>query len=162
MIEVKVTVDIPGLSEAINALAAAIENNHPDAVCKMTQHGDNNAQIANAGTVHVDFPTAMTETPTQEAVAPVAAPTPVAPPTAPETSAVPSPVAEVASPPTTAAPAAVTMDAIGRAGAALVDAGKMPQLIALLGKYGVQAITQLKPDMLDSFAGELRALGAKI
>lgn len=159
MIEVKVTVDIPGLSEAINALAAAIENNHPDAVCKMTQHGDNNAQIANAGTMHMDFPTAMTETLTQETVAPVAAPTPAAVPTAPETSAVPSPVAEVAPPP--AAPA-VTMDAIGRAGAALVDAGKMPQLIALLGKYGVQAITQLKPDMLDSFAGELRALGAKI
>lgn len=161
MIEVKVTVDIPGLSEAINALAAAIENNHPDVVCKMTQHGGNNAQIANAGTVHMDFPTAMTETPTQEAVAPVAVPTPAATPTAPEMPVAPSPAAEVAPPPAAVTPA-VTMDVIGRAGAALVDAGKMPQLIALLGKYGVQAITQLKPDMLDSFAGELRALGAKI
>lgn len=163
MIEVKVTVEIPGLSDAINALAAAIENNHPDVVCKMTQNGGNNAQIANAGTVHMDFPPAVAATPTQETAAPVAIPTPADAPAVPEAPAVPSPAAEVAPPPAHAFTApAVTMEAIGRAGAALVDAGKMPQLIALLGKYGVQAITQLKPEMLDAFAGELRALGAKI
>lgn len=158
MIEVKVTVEIPGLSEAINALAGAIENNHPDVVCKLTQNG---AQTVNAGTASMDVPAEVAANPTQEAVASVAAPTSADIPTAPEMPVAPSPAAEVAPPPAAVTPG-VTMDVIGRAGAALVDAGKMPQLIALLGKYGVQAITQLKPEMLDSFAGELRALGAKI
>jgi hypothetical protein len=38
----------------------------------------------------------------------------------------------------------------------------MPQVITLLGKYGVQAITQLQPESFEAFAGELRALGAAI
>ena len=67
------------------------------------------------------------------------------------------------------APAAVpvtaptyTLDQIARAGAALVDAGKMEQLRALLGRYGVSAVTQLPPDQFGVFATELRALGAQI
>ena len=35
------------------------------------------------------------------------------------------------------------MEELSRAGAALIGAGKMPQLLALLGKFGVQAVTQL-------------------
>ena len=40
----------------------------------------------------------------------------------------------------------------------------MPQLIALLGKYGVQAVTQLStaPDVINGFAAELKALGAAL
>ena len=49
-----------------------------------------------------------------------------------------------------------------RSGAALVDAGKMEPLLALLTKYGVQAITQLQPAQYGVFATELRALGAQI
>lgn len=52
----------------------------------------------------------------------------------------------------------------GKAGADLVsqDAAKMPELLALLQKYGAQAITQLKPEQLGAFATELRGLGAKL
>lgn len=55
-----------------------------------------------------------------------------------------------------------TLDQIAKAGANLVDAGKMAQLLALLTKYGVQAVTQLTPDQYGAFATELRALGAQI
>lgn len=63
--------------------------------------------------------------------------------------------------PTASAPA-YTLDQISRAGAALVDAGKMEQLLALLERHGVQAVTQLQPEQYGAFATELRALGAQI
>ena len=65
--------------------------------------------------------------------------------------------------PVAAAPA-YTVEQIGKAGADLVsqDAAKMPELLALLQKYGAQAITQLKPEQLGAFATELRGLGAKL
>ena len=55
-----------------------------------------------------------------------------------------------------------TLDQIAKAGASLVDAGKMEPLLALLGRYGVQAVTQLAPEQYGAFATELRALGAQI
>ena len=57
---------------------------------------------------------------------------------------------------------AYTLDQLAKAGAALVDAGKMESLMALLAKYGVQAVTQLPPAQYGAFATELRALGAQI
>ena len=63
--------------------------------------------------------------------------------------------------PVTGAPT-YTLDQISRAGASLVDAGKMQQLLELLGRYGVQAVTQLQPEQYGAFATELRALGAQI
>lgn len=76
----------------------------------------------------------------------------------------PTPVTPVAPQQTTAQPQqkALTLNDIATAGAGLVDQGKMQQVIELLGKYGVQAITQLQPTQFDAFAGELRALGAAI
>lgn len=57
-----------------------------------------------------------------------------------------------------------TMEQVSRAGAELIsaDSGKLPQLRELLQKYGVPAVSELKPDQLGSFATELRALGAQI
>ena len=63
--------------------------------------------------------------------------------------------------PVTTAPT-YTLDQIAKAGASLVDAGKMEQLLALLAKYGVQAVTQLQPDQYGVFATELRTLGAQL
>ena len=59
---------------------------------------------------------------------------------------------------------APTMEQIATAGARLLDnnPNAMDQLIALLGEYGVQAITQLKADQLAGFADRLRALGAEV
>lgn len=61
----------------------------------------------------------------------------------------------------TAAPT-YTLDALARAGAALAQAGKMNEALAVLAKYGVQSVNQLKPEQYGAFAVELRALGAQI
>ena len=154
MFEVKVTVEIPGLPEAINALA--------NAMSKTTAP----AQAAPAA-APVAF---MNTAPGQQITVPesgaIAAPIPNVPAAAPAAPAVPTQaapapaqVAPSATAPSEAKP--LTLDDLGRAGATLIDAGKMPQLIALLNKYGVQAVTQLQPAQFGPFADELRALGAK-
>lgn len=97
--------------------------------------------------------------PTQPTPAPVATPTPAPAPAAPAQTAAPTNPAPVV--PVTTAPT-YTLDQIAKAGASLVDAGKMEQLLALLAKYGVQAVTQLQPDQYGVFATELRTLGAQL
>lgn len=97
--------------------------------------------------------------PTQPTPAPVATTTPAPAPAAPAQTAAPTnPTPAV---PVTTAPT-YTLDQIAKAGASLVDAGKMEQLLALLAKYGVQAVTQLQPDQYGVFATELRTLGAQL
>jgi len=132
MMEMKITVTMPDLAAAIEKLAAAIA------------------------------PAVLTPDEPRPTVNPapapaVSAPAPASPPStpAPVVSA-PAPAVPVATAPT------YTLDQISRAGAALVDAGKMEPLLGLLTKYGVQAITQLQPAQYGVFATELRALGAQI
>ena len=138
MLEIKVTVDFPGLPEALTALA--------DALGKRAET-DEVKEVEAAAAAN---PTA----PAQAASTTVtAAPTP-AQPTAPTTAA-----------PTASAVRAeetYTLDALSRAGAALVDAGMMPQLLDLLTKYGVRAVVQLPKEQYNAFAGELKALGAQL
>ena len=93
------------------------------------------------------------------ATVPVAAPTPAPAPVAPAQTVAPTNPAPAV--PVTTAPT-YTLDQIAKAGASLVDAGKMEQLLALLAKYGVQAVTQLQPDQYGVFATELRTLGAQL
>ena len=85
-------------------------------------------------------------------------------------SVAPAPAPNPVQAPATAAPPAVpvatsptySLDQISRAGASLVDAGKIEQLLQLLNRYSVQAITQLQPEQYGAFATDLRALGAQI
>lgn len=74
-----------------------------------------------------------------------------------------APVAPPVRPPVAPAPA-YTYEQVGKAGADLAAAnpGIMPTLMALLQRYGVQQVTELKPDQLGPFATELRGLGAKL
>lgn len=142
MLEINVTVTIPGLPEAINNLATAISGKTAITVPAVEEN-----------TVKEPKEQPITQTP----VTPV---TPVAPAAVPETVApAPAPVATPAP-----AVAAYTIEQLSIAGAALCEQGKMPQLIALLGKYGVQAVTQLSntPDVINGFATELKALGAAL
>lgn len=150
MLEIKI--EAPDLAAAICKLAAAIAPR-------------------DINTLTPDEPRGI---PAAATVAPVAAPAPAAPvnPTpAPVAApvAAPVPTEQPAAAPVAHAPAAVpvtaptyTVDQIARAGASLVDAGKMEQLLALLARYGVAAVTQLQPDQFGAFATELRALGAQI
>ena len=99
---------------------------------------------------------------TPASVVPAAAnvPTPQVPETTTPTPATTANTAAVAGVPI-AAPT-YTLDQLARAGAALAQAGKMQEALALLAKYGVQTVNQLKPEQYGAFATELRALGAQV
>ncbi len=92
-------------------------------------------------------------------LAPTVPPAPAAAPVPPAAPPAPAPAAPAV--PVTTAPT-YTLDQIAKAGASLVDAGRMEPLLALLSRYGVQAVTQLAPEHYGAFATELRALGAQI
>ena len=158
MLELKITIAAPDLAAAINNLAAALSDKAPHFVC--TQNGGNNHQIENVGTLTMNIgsktqPTAPAApvNPMQATGAPLSA--------TPAQTVAPVANAPVASAVPTGAPT-YTLDMIARAGAALVDAGKMDALCGLLAKYGVEALTALDPAQYGNFANDLRALGAQI
>lgn len=175
MMEMKITVEAPDLAASILKLAEAIASgpdpsiltpdeplpvaSYPTAPAPAPAPAPAAPAPAPAAPVS-PAPVTPTQTPTPAPAAPVAAPNPAPAPTAGQTSAAPgntpAPTVPVAGAPT------YTLDQISRAGASLVDAGKMQQLLELLGRYGVQAVTQLQPEQYGTFATELRALGAQI
>lgn len=157
MMEMKIKIEVPDLAAAICKLAAAITP--PDINTLTPDEPRGIPAAAPVAPVAAPAPAAPVN-PTPAPAAPVAAP--VAP-----TAPVPTeqPAAPVAQAPAAAVPVTAptyTLDQIARAGASLVDAGKMEQLLALLARYGVAAVTQLQPDQFGVFATELRALGAQI
>lgn len=114
-----------------------------------------------------------TNYPAPAIVAPQSAPAPtIAPATVPPVNVAPvAPVQQI--PPVQTPPAPVpqpaqptginyTLEQLSAAAAPLMDAGRIQDLFALLQKYSVQAITQLKPELYGQFATDLRAMGAKI
>lgn len=144
MMEMKIKIDVPELVAAVEKLAAAIDKTAL------------NITVPNEGTLNFNTPAGNAPVAPAPVAAPAPAPTPAAPPVTPmPTAAAPAPAVPVTAP-------TYTLDQIAKAGANLVDAGKMEQLLALLTKYGVQAVTQLTPDQYGAFATELRALGAQI
>lgn len=166
MMEMKITVEAPDLAASILKLAEAIASGPDPALLIPDEPLPVSAYPATPAAAPVSpAPVNPTPGPAPTTAAPVAAPSPsptpvTNAPTAGPTSAAPgnTPAPAV---PVTGAPA-YTLDQISRAGASLVDAGKMQQLLELLGRYGVQAVTQLKPEQYGAFATELRALGAQI
>lgn len=190
MLEMKVTITAAtDLMAVLNNIAAALDGKNPHTVCN--QFGADSKHIDNAGTINMGVggntqpatPTAPvnpTPAPVNPTPAPVAtlAPAPGAPLSAtPAQTATPiaptvtvaglapaaAPAANVAPAPTvpTSAPQ-YTLDMIATAGSALIDAGKMDQLMQLLGKFGVASLTELAPESYGAVANELRALGAAI
>ena len=113
---------------------------------------------------------AMPRAPVQSTpVTPAAALTPMPPvgqmaPAAPTAPVNPTPASQtVQMPPVPLANAPTyKLDDITKAGADLAQAGKVNELVALLGQFGVQACTQLKPEQFGAFATALRGLGAAI
>lgn len=171
MMEMKITVEAPDLAASILKLAEAIASGPdptlliPDEPLPVSAYPTTPAPAAPVAAPVSPAPVNPTPGPAPTTAAPVVAPSPsptpvTNAPTAGPTSAAPgntpAPAVPVAGAPT------YTLDQISRAGASLVDAGKMQQLLELLGRYGVQAVTQLKPEQYGAFATELRALGAQI
>ena len=167
MMEMKITVEAPDLAASILKLAEAIASGPdpalliPDEPLPVSAYPTTPAPVAPVSPAPVN----PTPGPAPTMAAPVAAPSPsptpvtnapIAGPTSAAPGNTPAPAVPVTGAPT------YTLDQISRAGASLVDAGKMQQLLELLGRYGVQAVTQLKPEQYGAFATELRALGAQI
>lgn len=183
MLEMKVTITAAtDLMAVLNNIAAALDGKNPHTVCN--QYGTDNKHIDNVGTINMgvggNTQPATPTAPVNPTPAPVATPAqaPGAPLSAtPAQTATPiAPTVPVAAPAPTAAPAAnvapapavptsapqYTLDMIATAGSALIDAGKMDQLMQLLGKFGVASLTELAPESYGAVANELRALGAAI
>lgn len=145
MLEIKVTIEAPELSAAINNLAKAFEQGAT---------ADARSVVQGAQATKTQTGEAIVSPPVQETAQPVQN-TPVVNIPAPE---------QVATPEAQQAPVAekkYTLEELSNAGARLVDAGKMPQIMQLINKYGVQAINQLNPAVYGEFAKDLIALGAK-
>lgn len=92
----------------------------------------------------------------------VAATAPVAQTAAPAPVATNAPVSYPAPNVPLAQPPKYTVDQIMAAGATLMDAGKVNELMNLLHSFGVQAVMDLKPEQLGAFATAMRELGAQI
>lgn len=135
MLEMNITITAAGLEAAINNLATAIVGN------------------AAANKAETTAMTTDQTTPTAPSI-PVVPTMPAPPAVQPSVPVNPTPIP-------TSAPQ-YTFDMISTAGSALIDAGKMDQLVMLLGKFGVQSLTDLNPESYGAVANELRALGAKI
>lgn len=167
MLEMKIKIEADvAVLKAIDKLTTALEKN----AVNISVSQDTPAPVAPVATpvTHAPVPPVTlppaTVVPTQPTPAPVAIPTPAPAPAAPAQTVAPTnpaPTNPAPTVPVTTAPT-YTLDQIAKAGASLVDAGKMEQLLALLAKYGVQAVTQLQPDQYGVFATELRTLGAQL
>ena len=145
MLELKITIAAPDLAAAINNLAVALANGNTVPAEKPAK--------AEKQTEAKDAAQQAPVNPMQATGAPLSA--------TPAQTVVPVANVPVASAVPTGAPT-YTLDMIARAGAALVDAGKMDALCGLLAKYGVEALTALDPAQYGNFANDLRALGALI
>ena len=144
-LETTITQGVAGIITALDRLTAAVRE-RTNAVT-----GENETPTMEIA------PSAPVAAPVQVQPAPVAAPAP-APVQIPPVAAVPAPEPQAVAP----AGLTYTLEQISNAAAPLMDAGRIQDLFNLLHKFGVQAVTQLKPELYGQFATELRALGAKI
>lgn len=147
MIEIKVTVEVLGVVDAINNLASAIAGKNTAVAEKHEAETPKAAMVAPA------------EIPVQPDVVALAPEAPAPVTAMPVVEAKPeeaTPAKQEAAAPT------VTMHDVSIAGAKLVDAGKMDAVVNVLKDFGVCAVTQLKEEQLSAFAMRLRDLGADI
>ena len=174
MLEVKVTIVAEDLTAAINNLANALNSSERSSTPTRSRKAKKEQPVAeqpdecvsqsnptNAGSGVEVAPVAPQQSTTQDVLKSQTVPSektmtesklePVIN-TAPVEVNAPAPAAEKE----------YSLDEISRAGAALIDQGKMPDLLALLKNYGVQAVTQLDKSRYPAFVEDLRALGARI
>lgn len=154
MLEIQITT--PDLSEALKVLATAIAGR----TSVLMQAAATPAAVPTPASApaHKPEPTLAVTSASIPAHNPdpvsAVTPAPVAAPAAPAAPAAQKPVP-------TGAPQ-YTLDMLATAGSALIDAGKMDQLVQLLTKFGVASLTDLQPEHYGAVANELRALGAAI
>ena len=157
MFEINVTVNAPEIAEALNNLAAALKGAKPEPTASKAGKADKPA----APVPPADYMPPADTAPAPAAPAPAVTPAPAPAPAPVQAPVTPAPAPAPAPVPVAPAPT-YNRDQSMTAGAALIDAGKINELMGLLNSFGVQAVTQLKQDQLGAFATELRKLGAQI
>lgn len=175
MLEIKVTVLAPELTEAVNNLAAAISGKAPQKAAQSIPMNDAvnpmpapqpSAPMPQPPITPVAPPLGSVSTPAPSNVAPMQPPVVPTQPAYPAAPAAPFPQQSVPTTPVAGVPLAgapqYTVDQIMAAGATLMDAGKVNDLMNLLHSFGVQAVMDLKPEQLGAFATEMRKMGAAI
>ena len=163
MLEIKVVIEAPELTGALNNLAESIKGITivDEAPCTCT--GEAPAQTLTFMPEDVQ----KVEAPTQAApVAPVVPPQPqVAPVPAQATNPMPAPTQPPVQPPVApqTAQAPVTRNDVQTAVIQLVQAQKisLPKITEILGKYGAAGIPQLADEYLAAFAADLQAAVAQ-
>lgn len=128
----------------------------PAASAAVTPAAPDRAQ--QAPTVPAQAPLMPTQAPTVPAQAPAQTPAAPVTPQAP----VHTPAAPAQAPQVPTSQKAYTLDELSAAAATLMDAGKQPELLALLQKYGVKGMFELPKEAYGAFATDLRGLGARI
>ena len=158
MLEIKVKVEAPELAAALNSLAAAMGG-----AKAQTCFPINSLASTQPTSTAPSSENAPAHTPQQPSYAP-----PIQPPMQTQMQAPAAPVQMQPQPPAPvngvplAPPPQYAVDQIMAAGATLMDAGRVNDLMNLLHSFGVQAVMDLKPEQLGAFATALRDLGEKI
>ena len=168
MLELKIAITAADLAAAINNLAAALDGKNAKTAAKPSAPDRKTAPVIPTPAVQPQTP-AVPVIPQIPAVPVNPIPAPVIPqiavpaitPTTANPPCAPATTVPVQAAVPTAAPQ-YTIDMLANAGAALLDAGKMDQLMQLLNRFGVASLTELSPDNYGAVAGELRAMGAAI
>ncbi len=154
MLEIKIIIEAPELSNAINNLSQALNSTKLNSLSQITQE-TNNTQTINTSTTAPIQPTILannTQTPLNTT------PEPNIPQVTTPENPITTPIASV---PLATIPE-YTVDQIMAAGATLMDAGKIEDLVKLLHSFGVQSVMDLKPEQYGAFVIAMRELGAKI
>lgn len=170
-------IEAPELAAALNNLADALKNRPVAApvvdkdVLPVKATVDTPVTAAPVQAVSeapVVNPTVAPVTPIANGPTPVTTNAPIAAAPTPVPVEAPAPVSAETSNPAPA-PKAITFEDIALAGGQLLELDakeqsntRMTQLMDLLKSFGVQAITQLKPEQYADVAAGLRELGAKI
>ena len=144
MLEIKVTVELPGVPESIQAMADAISG-------KSAQQIPSKKVKSKSGKTE-------TETPVTETISTCAnVETPVA-----EAPAVPEQPSQPEVPPAPAKPEPkpYTLADISNAGSELLEQGLNAELFALLEKYSIKSLTAADPAIFPALAKDLIGLGA--
>lgn len=160
MIPTTITLTLDDKSiEAINRLISALEKVNSTSVAPVQPI----SQVAPAAAAPSTPLVAESTQPVVSTVAPVptaqAPAQPVASTTTSQPAAEPQQTATI---PTSHVAQAYTVEQLQTAMAALVDAGKMDGIRALLGSFGVQSVMALQPDQYGALATALRGMGAQI
>ena len=177
MMELKITVLLPGMPEAINRLADAISGNQipAQAPAKLIEEKPfaNHPHEGETSNSTPAVPNNVTAVPNSTPAVPNS--TPAVPnnvtafPTqavVPTSSAAPVTASPAVAPAAATAPAAMpagreyNLDELARAAAVLMDNNKMAELAALVQKYGVPSLMQLDKSNYNAFAEDLKRLGA--